>query len=101
MSYSYRNLPGKAELFADKRGRPKKQPPSDTRLKMVFPWKVYKEWREMEKRMIVSYSRTFTRAERLIFFCRIVCKWGRPKIARATGLSQRQVWEFTAKIKEM
>lgn len=74
--------------------------PSDQRLKSIFIPEVYGDWIERERRVSAYYRKTFTRTERLILFCMVVCDWSRRVIEEKTGISQRQINNFYERVRE-
>lgn len=84
----------------DPRGRIAKPPPTHMRLKGIFHHKTYYEFLDMERNMATIYRRAFTRMERIILFCKVVCDWGRDRIMKETGITKYQIDMLSKKVRE-
>jgi len=81
------------------RHKQRKPPPTNTRLKIEFSREVFAEWCDREKSMTPAFRRTFTRLERIIVFCKMINGWGRMKMCKRLGISDRQVKNCYKKLK--
>lgn len=83
----------------EKRGRKASPAPNTTRLRALVTMEMYQEFLDMERCMISLYRGIFSRAERMIIFCKVYCGWSRKKMANSLNISEYQVSKLTEKVR--
>jgi len=66
----------------------------------IFTEEQFRDYSEIERESAYTFLNQFIKNERLIIFCHFKLKWGRKKIRRLTGLSERLIRKTIYKVKQ-
>ena len=84
------------------RGRPFKPMPCKYKIKHGLGAINYNEYLRTETTMTDFYRSIFpNKGERLIAYCSVVLRWGRPRINKTVGIPTSQILKVKQKIKDL